>query len=195
MSIEEMKLKLKNYLKPKRFAHSVKVMETAVRLSLRYGRDTGKAEIAGLLHDCARGMPGGDILRLCGRYGIKTDYITEMQPELLHGPVGSRVAKEDFGVDDREILDSIYWHTTGHADMGMLEKIIFIADYTEPGRHFPGVEEIRTLAFTDIDRALVAALEATIRHVMSRGALLHPETVNARNFIIASFHTTGGHNG
>lgn len=184
MKIEEAKRKLEKALTPKRFVHSINVMNTAYELAKKYNIDEEKATAAGLLHDCARDIKGSEIFSLCSKYGIEIDEIQRAQPELLHSHLGARLAKKEYGIEDQCILDAIRWHTTGRDSMSMLEKIILISDYAEPGRSFTGVKEIRDLVLRDLDRAILQALDGTIRYVLSKGALIHPDTINARNFII-----------
>jgi predicted HD superfamily hydrolase involved in NAD metabolism len=184
MTIDEMKNKLQAVLKPKRYTHSINVMETAGKLAEKYGIDMEKAALAGLLHDCARDIKGEKVFELCDEFGIKVDYIGIKQPELLHGAIGSKLAVTEYGIDDTEILDAICYHTTGCENMSLLSKIVFMADYIEPGRTFPGANDARKLAYKDIDSAMVMALDKTIKYVIDRGALIHPNTVNARNSII-----------
>ncbi len=184
MSREEIKFKLEEEMTPKRFIHSLSVMNMAQKLAQKYGLDPEKAALAGLLHDCARDVRSEDIFALCEKYNIEVDEISKLQPELLHGPLGAVMAREQYGITDVQILNSIHYHTTGHKDMGLFEKIIFLADYIEPNRNFIGIAEIRETAFLDVDKAIVIALEKTIKHVMSKGSLIHPDTVNARNAVI-----------
>lgn len=184
MTIDEMKLRLKSALNPKRLVHSLNVMDSAVKLAFEYDLDEEKAAVAGLLHDCARNIKGIEVFRLCSKFDIVVDNVTAAQPELLHGPIGAVIAKKEYGVTDESVLRAIYYHTIGHEDMEMLEKVIFIADYIEPGRDFPGVEKIRNVAFQDMDKAMVMAFDSTLKHIISKGALIHPDAINARNFII-----------
>ncbi|MCX8131080.1 MAG: bis(5'-nucleosyl)-tetraphosphatase (symmetrical) YqeK [Clostridia bacterium] len=186
MTINEMKSKLQVELRPNRFSHSVNVMNTAIDLAKKYNVNTEKAAIAGLLHDCARDIRGEKVFKLCSEYGIEVNYITKKQPELLHGPLGSRLATVEYGVEDADIISAIDSHTTGCKDMSLLSKIVFLADFIEPARNFPGVDEVRRLAFEDIDAGMVSAFDRTITYVIERGALIHPETVEARNFIVYS---------
>ncbi|MDF2524347.1 MAG: metal dependent phosphohydrolase [Clostridiales bacterium] len=179
--------KLEKTLNFKRFVHSVNVMKTAVDLAHNYDIDADKAAVAGLLHDCARDVKGEKVFELCTRFGIKVDYITKSQPELLHGPIGAYLAKTEYQVEDPEIIGAIRCHTTGCEKMTILDKIIFIADYIEPNRNFPGIYEIRKEAYSDINRALVFALNRTIKFVMTKGALIHPDTINARNRLINEY--------
>jgi len=184
MTRYEMTNKLKGAVTKKRFIHSLNVMNCAVELAKRYEVDTEKAAIAGLLHDCAKSIKDDEALRLCEKFNIELDNITRYQPSLLHGPIGSKIAEIEYGINDREILSAIYYHTTGCENMSLFEKIIYIADYIEPGRRFPGVEEVRKAAAENIDDAILMSLDRTINNVILRGGLLHPNTVNARNYII-----------
>lgn len=184
MTREEMKLQLEGALSPKRFIHSLNVMNTAVELAKKHGIDREKAGIAGLLHDCARDIRGDEVFRFCKLYGIEVDYVSAAQPELLHGPLGYHLAREKYGVEEQDILDAIYCHTTGRENMDLLAKIVFLADYIEPNRSFPGVEEVRREAFTNINMALLQALDRTVKYVMMRGTYIHPDTIKARNGII-----------
>lgn len=184
MTIDEIKNRLEGILTSKRFMHSVGVMDTAISLAQRYGEDTQKAALAGLLHDCARDIKGQDIFDLCEKFGIGLSYITSLQPELLHGPLGAVLARNEYGIEDESIISAIDCHTAGRENMTLLDKIIFIADYIEPGRKFHGVDEVRTIAYEDLDRAILVSLENIIRHILEKGELIHPDTINARNFII-----------
>jgi len=191
INIEEIKHKLETDMKPKRFVHSVNVMDTASRLADFYGVDRKKAEVAAILHDCARNMDKADVFETCRKYGIEVDEIQRRQPDLLHGPIAACIAKFEYGIKDEDVLEAIRVHTTGKENMTMLDKIIFIADYIEPGRDFPGVENIREWAYKDIDKAILLALESTIGYVIQRGMLLHPDTIYTRNYIIMSMQDAG----
>ena len=193
MTLIEMKVKLEQNLTNKRFTHSINVMKCAVDLAARFGEDRDKAAAAGLLHDCARDIKGAEIFLLCERYEVHVDQISRFQPELLHGPLGARIAEYEYGIDSKEITRSIRFHTTGCEDMTLLDKIIFIADYIEPKRDFPGVGEIRREAFKDIDQAMVMALDRTIKYIISKGTLIHPDTVDARNFLILKAKERGSY--
>lgn len=184
MTIEEIKQKLEFALSPRRFIHSVNVMAVSRDLAERYGLNIEKAALAGILHDCARDIRGADLINKCREYSIELNEITERQPELIHGPLGSKIAANEYHVTDEEVLGAISCHTTGRAGMNLLDKIVFLADYIEPNRSFPGVQEVRKTAYEDIDAAMIAALDKTMRHVMSKGALIHPDTFYARNAIL-----------
>lgn len=184
MTVEEIKKRLEAVLSQKRYIHSVNVMETAIRLAARYGEDADKAARAGLLHDCARDMKADEAMRLCGIYGIEVDDISHIQPELLHGRLGEKLASRLYGEDDPKVLKAIAIHTMGCPGMELLDKIIFIADYIEPARTFPGSEAMRIEAFDDLDRAVLSALDSTIKYVVGKGGLLHLDTIETRNWIL-----------
>ncbi len=184
MTIDEIKIKLEKTLSKKRFKHSIGVMETAIELALINDVDTDKAAVSGLLHDCAREIKGAEAIKACEKYGIDIDDVSRVQPSLLHGPLGAEIAKEEYGIEDPCVLRAIKYHTTGRADMDMLEKIIFIADYIEPGRSFQGVEEARKEAFKNIDSVMLMALDQTIAHIISKKGLIHGDAIDARNYIL-----------
>ena len=184
MTIGNIKKKLETKLSPKRFIHSANVSDTAVLLAQRYGEDTGKAALAGLLHDCARDVKADEAIRLCDIYGIKVDFISRMQPELLHGRLGEKLANLEYGVDDPQVLRAISIHSMGSPGMDLLSKIIFVADYIEPARTFPGAEVMREEAFVNLDRTVLSAVDSTIKYVMGKGRFLHIDTIDTRNWIL-----------
>jgi predicted HD superfamily hydrolase involved in NAD metabolism len=184
MTIDEIRNILVSKLSPKRFKHSVNVMYTAKKLAEVYGIDKDKAVTAGLLHDCARDIRGKEVFEQCSKFNLEVTAICKIQPELLHGPLGAEIARTEYCVSDDEILNAIRWHTTGHETMDLLSKVIYIADYIEPDRNFPGIDEARKLAYEDIDKAMIFSLDRTIKFVISKGALVHPDTIGARNSII-----------
>jgi len=184
MTVTEMKNRLKGVLNPKRFKHSIGVMEEAKRLAEHYQIDVKKAVIAGLLHDCAKYVEADEAISMLLRYGEQPDEIQRISFQLHHGLLGYYIAREQYGVADEEILQAIYWHTTGKAGMTPLEKIIFIADYTEPNRAFNGLDEIRKTAYFDLDLCVQLCADSTIRYELSKGRLLHPLTIETRNDMI-----------
>lgn len=184
MTVEDIRARLEKTLTPKRYLHSINVMHTAVQLAQRYGEDVDKAALAGLLHDCARDIMKKDALKLCDKYGISTDEVSRLQPELLHGRLGARLAREDYGIDCPSVLKAIECHTMGSPDMDLLCRIIFVADYIEPARTFPEASDIRKTAFEDLDRAMLLGIDSTIRYILHKGGLLHPDTVETRNWLL-----------
>lgn len=179
---DKIKKKLATMLSSKRFEHSISTMETAICLAQSHGYDTDKAKLAGLLHDCAKGYEPEKMLMLCEKYGILPDEVTQRTLGLLHQLLGAKVARDEFGIEDIEVLNAIRCHTTGKTNMSTLDKIIYLADFTEPNRKpFEGLEKLRRLATVDLDAAMLMALDISIRHIISKGKLLHLDTVNARN--------------
>ncbi|MBQ2941790.1 MAG: nicotinate-nucleotide adenylyltransferase [Clostridia bacterium] len=185
-SLSEIIKKLKGTLKESRFRHTLGVADTAVALAKHYGADTDKAYLAGLLHDSAKNFTDDELFALCDKYNIPLSEDDRKAPPIIHSYVGAAIAEVEYGIEDKEILDAIYYHTTGSEDMSLLSKIIFVSDMTEPGRKdFPGLSEIRRLMYEDIDKALVASMDATISYAKMKGSFLHPDTLKARNFILA----------
>ena len=153
---------------PKRFTHTLGVEYTAAALAMRYGEDVERAQIAGLLHDCAKCMENDKLLSACEKYHLPATDVEKRNPYLLHARVGSYLAKKEYKIEDPEILSAILYHTTGRPGMTLLEKIIFTADYIEPGRkQAPNLTQIRHLAFTDLDAAVTKILEDTLEYLKS----------------------------
>ncbi len=185
IKIDSIKLYLERELSQKRYNHSIGVADEAVRLAKRYSVDTDKAYIAGLVHDCAKEVHNSEALKLLSdKYDVLIDDVAMHTHKILHGPLGACIARDLFEIDDAEILDAIEFHTTGKADMSMLTKIIYIADYIEPNRNFEGVDELRHLSYKDINQAIVKGIDFTISELVEKGMLLHPDTIHARNYLI-----------
>ena len=153
------------------------VAYTATSLAMRHGADMEKAEVAGLLHDCAKYMDVDKMEQLCRKGGIELSEMEIGNPSLLHSKAGSVLAQTRYGYSDPEILDAIRYHTTGRPLMTTLDKIIFIADYIEPGRCVaPNLPEIRRLAFEDLDAALRKILQDTLDYLPTTGKAIDPMT-------------------
>lgn len=176
--------KLTATLSSKRWEHSLGVAATAAELAEIYGADRGKARLAGLIHDCAREMSNNTLLQTAEAFGIVVTDVDKREPILLHAAVGAVIARRDYGVLDSEVLHAIVWHTTGGPVMSLLDNIIFLADFIEPGRSYPGVDKLRALAGKSLQDALLAAYDQTVKHVIGKGGLLHPATVAGRNAIL-----------
>ncbi|MBC8535704.1 bis(5'-nucleosyl)-tetraphosphatase (symmetrical) YqeK [Feifania hominis] len=175
---------LEQMLSEKRFRHSLSVRDEAVRLARRYGADEQKAEIAGLYHDVTKDMGPAEQLKMCDEFGIMLNAVERSSYKLLHALTGACYTRERLGVDDEEIFGAIYYHTTGRADMTLLEKIIYMADYVEPLRDFDGVEPVRAIVYEDLDRALLLALDNSFFELLGKHAQIHPNTLEARNFLL-----------
>ncbi len=186
MDNKEIAEHLKTIMSKDRYVHTIGVAQTAVKMADIYGADGKKAETAALLHDIARDFSSERILEMCRKHQIALDEIEKAVPDLLHGKVGACLAEEQYDIKDREILDAIRFHTTGRKKMSVLEKIIFIADKIEPTRDFSGVGQLRELAARDLDAAVVAGFDSTIRYVLEQGLLLHPNGIDARNDFLIS---------
>ena len=175
--IKKIRHSLEKSQNEKRFHHTLGVAYTATSLAMRYDVDLKKAEIAGLLHDCARCMDNAKSISFCKKHKISVTEIERRNPFLLHGKVGSYIARNKFGIEDEDILNAIFNHTTGRPDMSILEKIVFIADYIEPSRKVqPHLTEIRKLAFEDLDGALVWILKDTLEYLDSKKGEIDPMT-------------------
>jgi len=169
-----------SFLKYKRIPHVLGTEQEAVRLAERYGTDAGKARVAALLHDCTKKLSMEEQLTLCRQYGLVLDELEQRALKLLHAKTGAEIARDVFGVDE-EIYDAIRWHTTGRAGMTTLEKVIYLADYIEPSRDFPGVDELRKVCYEDLDRGLLLGLEMTMEEMRNMGNPVHHATVEARD--------------
>lgn len=156
-------------LDAKRYAHTIGVAYTATSLAMRYGADIEKAYLAGLLHDCAKCIETDEKLALCKKYKVDLTQFEIDNPFLIHAKLGSSLAEEKYGVEDPEVLSAIRYHTTGKPEMTLMEKIVFSADYIEPGRKMiPGLEEIRKIIFIDFDEAVCLILEGTMHHLKNK---------------------------
>ena len=187
MTENEMIEKLKMTQKERRFKHTLGVAAEAERLAEKYGVDKDKARLAGLLHDCAKNLDeksGEEFSAICTKYGVTLDGLAKKERALVHAFLGAAVAYKDYGVDDHEILEAIYYHTTARANMTPLEKIIYIADMTEPNRELEQSKEIRRLAQESVDEALIYAIGCSIKHVIRKGTLIHPDSIHALNYLI-----------
>lgn len=184
MNENEMLRKLKTMISESRYQHTLRVRDIAVELALVYNIDVSKVNTAAILHDCAKGYSFEECIKLCKQYNIEVNQYASEHKELIHAPLGAQIAQVEFEVEDGDILNAIRYHTTGRANMSLMEKVIWIADYIEPKRTFDNVEEIRELARTNIDKAILMGLNQTIDYVVSRGWILHPATVMARDSLI-----------
>ncbi len=169
---------LRGHLSPGRYAHSLRVAEAARGLAARHGADAERAWLAGLLHDCARDLPTPELIRTARERGL-LDRAAAPLPELLHALVGAVVAREELGVEDEEVLRAIARHTTGEEGMGAVELAVFVADYVEPARSFPGVEEVRRLAEESLVGAALLAVEQTVARLAGAGRVVDGRSLRA----------------
>lgn len=169
LPMEQLEQVVVSLLKPSRVAHVLGCRDTAVELAKRWGADVTDAARAGILHDVTKALDGPLQLTLCAAYGKILDDFSRQYPKTLHALTGSLVAERIFGENPR-VVSAIAHHTTGKADMNLLETIIYVADYMEPNRDFPGVERLRELAYQDIYGALKLGLEMTLEHLKRQGS-------------------------
>ena len=168
---------LKKELDEDRYQHTLGVMYTSASMAMRYGADVTQALLAGLLHDCAKCIPGDKKIHLCEKYGLPVSDVEYENPGLLHARLGAYLAEKKYHIHDQEIIHAISSHTTGRPGMSLLEKIVYIADYIEPGRkELPNMKEVRPLAFTDIDQCLYRILEDSLVYLNSRNISIDPMT-------------------
>ena len=175
LSIDEMKEILKETLGEKRYAHTLAVCEEAVILAERFGADKDKAYLAALLHDCARWMTPKESKQYCKQNGVILGKYMGVSPKFAHAYIGASMARRQFGVRDGQIINAIRRHSTGHKDMSLLDKIIFVADAIEPGRTGQDVEKARIIAKNDLDTAVVLVM-MTIKSSHLRGKPMHPNS-------------------
>ena len=174
---------LKEEISRKRYLHSLGVSDTAACLAMRYGYDVRTAALAGLLHDCAKGLSEEQLVETVTRENIDISPIERDNPELLHSKAGSVVAKDKYGIADKDVLSAIFWHTTGKPAMSLLEKIIFLADYIEPNRcNIPNIDHIRELAFKDIDAAVAFACQNSIEYLKRASKMIDRITVDTYEY-------------
>lgn len=167
-----------SYLKHKRIPHVLGTEQEAIRLAEHYGADIGKARVAALLHDCTKKLDMDEQMSLCQKYHIELDELEQHALKLLHAKTGAEVARSVFGVNE-EIYRAIKWHTTGRAGMTLLEKVIYLADYIEPSRDFPGVDRLRQTCYENLDEGLRLGLRMTIEEMKERGNPVHHATLEA----------------
>lgn len=184
MKIDEAKEAVKAILPAKRFKHTLGVVETAEKLAGRYGADVGQAKLAAMLHDIAKYFSKEDLQALIERRKDIPKDVLDYHLSLWHAPAGAAYVQEHYNIQDQAVLDAITYHTTGRKDMTKLEKIVFLADYIEPGRDFPGVDEVRAIAEQSLDEAVIKSLQNTIILLVQKRQQVYPLTLNAYNDLI-----------
>ncbi|MBU5354139.1 bis(5'-nucleosyl)-tetraphosphatase (symmetrical) YqeK [Paenibacillus silvae] len=184
LSREELIQAVSSQMPAKRWKHTQGVMESAVILAEKYGADPVKADIAAILHDVAKYWPVAEMEAVIRDNGLNTELLSH-DKQLWHSEVGAFVAERDYGVSDSEIINAIRWHTSGRVGMSLLDKVVCLADYIEPGRDFPGVEHIREQAERSLEEGLIAGFDSTISLLLSQRRVIYPLTVLSRNDLIA----------
>lgn len=166
-----------------RYIHTIGVMETAIELANRYGADEKKAELSAIFHDYAKFRPKSEMKEIIIEQQMPRELLY-FNSELWHAPVGAFLVQSEVGIRDAEILDAIKYHTSGRINMTLLEKVIYLADYIEPGRHFPGVDEVRDMAKQDLDDALIQSIKNTIIFLMKKNQSIYPDTFLTYNALV-----------
>lgn len=175
--------KLSKALDQDRYEHTLGVAKTAQMLACINNFDKEKAYLAGLLHDCAKNIPNKEKIKLCKEANIKISEVEKENPSLLHAKVGSIIAKSTYNIDDIDVLNAISSHTTGRPNMSILEKIVFVADYIEPGRpDRENLNTIRKLAMNDLDSAIVEILSDTLNYLANSAKAIDPMTKMTYDF-------------
>lgn len=174
---------LKESISTKRYIHSIGVSNTSACLAMRYGCDVNKAYLAGLLHDCAKGLKPAELIAIVENEGMEISVSEQENPELLHAKAGSIIARDKYGITNREILDGICWHTTGKPAMTLLEEIVFTADYIEPNRtNIPNLEDIRKSAFVDLNMTITLICRNTLDYLKSGKAVIDRMTAQTYEY-------------
>lgn len=174
---------LKKLLKKERYEHTLGVMYTAASLAMCHGADMEAAMLAGLLHDCGKYGTGKEQIARCREYDIPLTESELQMPALVHAKLGAYLAEHEYGITEKEVLSAICFHTTGKADMTLLEKIIYIADYIEPGRkEIPGLLAVRTAAFQNLDEAVALSAKGTMDYLTAAGNPIDPLTIETYEY-------------
>ncbi|WP_394522102.1 bis(5'-nucleosyl)-tetraphosphatase (symmetrical) YqeK [Lacrimispora sp. JR3] len=171
---------LRGKLSPQRYEHTISVSFICMALAMKYDSDLDQAELAGLLHDCAKYLGDGEIIKKCQKHGIELTDDERKAPAVLHAKYGAWMAQYKYGIEDSEILDAIRWHTTGRPDMSLLEKIVFIADYIEPRRDKAGdLPVVRSMAFIDLDECVYLILKSTLEYLRGKKCFVDSMSMKA----------------
>lgn len=172
---------LKSKLTPDRYTHVLSVRELALDLAKKYSADLQKVNFAALLHDCAKWMRTSEQYEAAANYEIQLDEVERHNPSLLHALIGVEFAVSHFDVDNPEILNAIRIHTTGSGKMTLIDKILYVADFAEPKRNHPEAHSVRELAYQDLNKAVLEVSRHKIEHLLAKGVLIHPYTIDAYN--------------
>ena len=175
---------VKPHLTEPRYLHTERVIETALELAARFHVDPEKAMLASAFHDYCKYRDLEDMRQIITQHEQLPNHLLDYHHELWHGPVASILVETELGIKDADIQSAIYWHTTGHAKMTDLEKIVYLADYIEPGRVIPGIDHVRRLAAYDLDQAVFLACKNSIGFLISKSRKVYPETLNLYNDLV-----------
>lgn len=183
--------KVRKRLSPKRLSHTLQVQKEAVKMAERYKCNIKQASVAAILHDMCRDYSLYELNQYVKKYNLDNIYLNNKS--LAHAKVAAKLMGDEYNILDQEIINAVSYHTTGKENMTLLEKIIYLADVIEPNRHFDGVDEIRVLAYRNINQACLASLDLSIRFIIEKKEYLHIDTLKARNYLL--INKKGGKDG
>jgi predicted HD superfamily hydrolase involved in NAD metabolism len=183
MNREDIIISVSSGMPERRWIHTLGVMSTARQLAQQYGEDPDRAELAAIIHDVAKFWPVEQQRNYIIQHELDLELL-QYNKELWHAEIGAHLTWAQYGIDDQGIIDAIRYHTSGRADMSKIEKIVWLADYIEPNRNFPGVEEARKLAETSLEESILFGLNATIIVLIEKNRVIYPCTLAARNSLL-----------
>lgn len=184
--------KIQDRMSQKRWQHVLGVEETAMTLAKKYHGDVSKAQLAALVHDYAKERSDEEFQTVIQTQNFDLALL-EWNNAIWHGVVGTYFIQKELGIVDPDILQAVAYHTTGAAEMTLLDKIIYVADYIEPGRNFPGVDQARQLAMHDLDQAVAFATKQTLKHLIEKEQSIYPKTIETYNRWVAKFQGGDSH--
>lgn len=180
----EIKNILSQKLSSQRYLHTLGVCEVAVELAEKFGTDKQKAYLAALLHDCAKYMDTDKQLEYAKKLYVTLNEEDLECPPVIHAPLGAEIARAEYGIDDEEVLNAIKYHTVARENMSKLDKIIYTADMIEPTRNFDGVDELRRIAFEDLDKGFAECLKTSLMFNIMRNKKIHSNSLKSWNSIL-----------
>lgn len=181
---ETLRSDLQKFLPKERFDHSLRVAAQAEELAQKFGVAAEPAKVAGLLHDCSRYLDSAGMLKKARELNFNIDPIEQLEPKLLHARLSASIAREQFGINDPDVLQAIESHTVGRPNMSALEKVVYLADHIETDRDYIGVEKVRELAANDLDRAILASIGKMIAHLIELDLPIFEGTIRTRNWLL-----------
>ncbi|MGL5439291.1 MAG: bis(5'-nucleosyl)-tetraphosphatase (symmetrical) YqeK [Filifactoraceae bacterium] len=182
--IKEIESILKSELSAKRFDHTMRVVETAIKIGEVYNMNLNNIKLAALLHDCAKNYAEQELMDLSIRNNVKLNEFQVKNKELIHSVLGRAIARNVYGIDDMDVLNAIEYHTTGRANMSNIEMIIYIADFCEPGRKVPDAEKVYNMAMVDLKESLYIAINASVKYLLNANKQIDIKSIECRNWLL-----------
>jgi predicted HD superfamily hydrolase involved in NAD metabolism len=180
----ELKIWLKEKVSGPRYRHSLGVLDAACELAEQYDVDEAPLMIAALVHDCARELPFGRMLSQAEKWGLEVRDVDRIAPVLLHGKLGLELARREKGVDDPLVTSAVLYHTAGHPEMSLSDKLFFLADHIEPGRSYAHREQLRAAAFDNVDQAVLMAIDTNREYLLGKGRPVDPDSLELRDVLL-----------